>query len=208
MTRRFHLPIRSGDYMAGGGHAPKVAVHEVAALIGAVLLISSLTLLFIPVTKQAGVIEQQVSHEDGEAQPPAKESGNLVALDLLEGDGVSLKITVAECLQVESYNCVSATLKVYSPGGEKISSHIIELERDGSDEFKFKANQSGTYEIDYEILGSIEWEVQVERRWMQPYLMPLLGAGLLGWGVWQGQQMAAEEDDEEDEEDEEDEAGA
>jgi len=29
---------------------------------------------------------------------------------------------------------------------------------------------------------------------MQPYLMPLLGAALLGWGVWQGQQMAVEED--------------
>jgi hypothetical protein len=180
--------------MAGGGHAPKVAVHEVAALIGAVLLISSLTLLFIPMYKQTGEIQQQVSYDNGTALPPKTESGNMVALDLLEGDSVSLKISVAECLNQEPYNCVSATLKVYSPGGDKIATHIVELEKEGSDEFNFKANQSGTYEIDYTILGSIEWEVQVNRRWMQPYLMPLLGAALLGWGVWQGQQMAVEED--------------
>ena len=194
MTRRFHLPKRSGEGMAGGGHAPKVAVHEVAALIGAVLLISSLTLLLYPVHKQTGEIQQQVSNEDGIAQPPQTESGNLVALDLLEGDSVSMKISVSECLKQESYNCVSATLKVYSPEGEKIATQIVELDEKGSDEFKFTANQSGTYEIDYDILGSIDWQLQVDRRWMQPYLMPLLGAALLGWGVWQGQQIATEED--------------
>ena len=179
--------------MAGGGHAPKVAVHEVAALIGAVLLISSLTLLLFPVHKQTGEIQQQVSYEDGIAQPPQTESGNLVALDLLEGDSVNLKISVYECLKQESYNCVSATLKVYSPEGDKIATHIVELEEKDSDEFSFKANQSGTYEIDYDILGSIDWQLQVDRRWMQPYLMPLLGAALLGWGIWQGQQISTEE---------------
>lgn len=193
MTRCLHLPFGNGAVMAGGGHAPKVAVHDVAALIGAVLLVSSLALFFIPADKQSGDIIWQTTDGEGNSTAPHAESGEMVGFDLLSGDSVTLMLSTAECLGHESYSCVSATIRIVGPSGEVIDSKQIDIDENGSAEFKFKVDESGTYVVEYEILGSIQWESQVARRWMQPYLMPLIGAALLGWGIWQGQQIEEED---------------
>ena len=180
--------------MAGGGHAPKVAVHDVAALIGAVLLVSSLSLLFIPLEKQSG--EYSGTEEENHIQALS----GAIQLDLISGDSVTININSP----IDCIDCL--TIYNFGPGENAGDNYWQEREPsfvDGefnSTEYKFKSNESGTFTIVIvgESDGPIEWDLEIQRRWMQPYLMPLLGAAILGWGIWQGQQIDSEEETQED----------
>ena len=184
--------------MAGGGHAPKVAVHDVAALIGAVLLVSSLSLLFIPFEKQSG--ESFITDDDYHTSLHLQALADAIHLDLISGDSVTININS----QIDCIDC----LNIYNFGPGEVPS--VDYWKDSSPsfvdgdfnstEYKFKANESGTFTLIIvgDSDGPIEWDLEIQRRWMQPYLMPLLGAAILGWGIWQGQQIDSEEDTQED----------
>ena len=176
--------------MAGGGHSPKVAVHDVAALVGAVLLIASISLFFIPFQKQTGEAGEDYI-EDSLA--------NAIQLDLISGDSVSININTPvdpiEGLIIYNIGPNQNVIDDYWPNSEP---SFIDGAFDRT-EYNFEANESGTYTIVIVAVdGPVEWDLEIQRRWMQPYLMPLLGAATLGWGIWQGQQIELEEESQED----------
>lgn len=176
--------------MAGGSHAPKVALHDVAALIGAVLLLSSLALMFfVSQTTSLGSIEA----EEGEL--PLRSAGSLVTIDLNAGDKVSIVVEATDCFPEYEW-CINMDVDLVDDAGQVVQSDSLELGEDKTDKVEFEVEESGTYTLDYSLDGEIEWGLHVERRWMQPYLMPLLGAAILGWGIWQGQQVKQLEQDE------------
>lgn len=176
--------------MAGGGHAPAISLHDVATIIGAVLLLGSLSLMFIPVTHDAGMIES----EEGVIQRNVR--GELLSIDMAEGDSIRLEFKGNKCFP-DSTTCIDAKFTLVNENGEIVQVHDgIVLAEGDENGVTFDIEEGGIYTIGYELDGEIEWSVYLTRRWMQPFLMPIIGAALLGWGIWQGQQHKSLEKDE------------
>ncbi|HIG03517.1 MAG TPA: hypothetical protein EYQ53_03955 [Candidatus Poseidoniales archaeon] len=178
-----------GGFMAGGGHAPAISLHDVATIIGAVLLLGSLSLMFIPVTHDAGAIEG----ENGEVQRNVR--GELLSIDVAKGDSIRLEFKGTKCFP-ESTSCIDAKFSLVNEDGDAVQTFDdIFLAKGDENGVTFDIEEGGTYSIAYELDGELEWSIYLERRWMQPFLMPIIGAALLGWGVWQGMQHKRLEDE-------------
>ena len=192
--------------MGGGGHAPAVPAHDLAILIGAVIIIATVMISFW--TQPESVVLESESMDrdtDVDGLPDSVDSDDdndglpdvvhlrTVRLGLLGHDKVRIKATYSGVCAENSSLCGALIVEVLQ-SGQASPAVAAQLILDGGSaagaeaELTLDPDASGEFNIILKGAGEFEIEVQIERQIPLQWLPAVLGGLLFVWGIWRRSQ--------------------
>ena len=175
--------------MGGGGDAPPLRLHDVAILLGGVMVLASFTLMFWnPGTA--------VSSSSDFTEVNGKIKYGLVGLneyELSEGDVISFKVQADDCDSNVTGKCEFSGAVMLVENGvipddeddAEVFERWSELEPGDKEDLTLKATDKGLYQIWVKLdSGNGIYWADADRKMMTQWLPTIIGTLLIGWGFW------------------------
>ena len=172
--------------MGGGGAAPPVKLNDVIILIGGAMVLASFVLLL---WDSATHLEMPL---DDEELPPGTNPTVEVSqtFDMSSGDEVILSLELLECPGNDDAGDCGLIGYAWALEGEKLEAEDWQyksLKEGDSLKEKFKADKGGEWTLQIVSDSEAMMDIDVNHRWLLPWLMMFVGVALLSWGIWQSQ---------------------
>ena len=172
--------------MGGGGDAPPLRLHDVAILLGGVMVLASLTLMFW----NPGIFVKGPVGERDETVPVWI---GLSEYDLSKGDTISFKVQAEDCESNITGKCEFSGVVMLVENGvtpkdeddAAVFERWSELEPGDQEDMTLKAPDENLYQLWIEIEdGNGMYWADADRKMMTQWLPTIIGALFIGWGIW------------------------
>ncbi len=158
--------------MAGGGEAPSVEPWDLSALVGAILLTSTILMLTWPPSHDVGLTGDRIGLTE-------------VGVGALgSADSIEVTLRNATACEVENSTCTGAVIHVSSPNGDEITQFRLS---DGESHTTDRMT-NGPVTVEASGEGQYRITVKVHRQLPLEFVPAMLGIVLLAWGEWRRRQ--------------------
>lgn len=177
--------------MGGGGAAPPVRLNDVVILVGSALVMASFVLLL---WDSATHLEMPL---EDETLPPGTNSVNDLSytFDMGSGDEVFLNFELLECPGDDDAGDCGEVKYAWSLEGEILEAgdwKYENLEEDESFNEKFIAEEGGEWTLKVVSDSEAMVDIDVNHKWLLPWIFMFVGIVMLSWGIWQSQNHSSE----------------